>query len=628
MLKENFSFLYGEELVEATSIGADGICRVDDALTVQLVRKDYPELCACEWVLYFENPSNHNSKILSQICDCDICLSLPKVDLPKSGYMPAKDGTCITQMKGCIPGFFYQSDNPNSATEFSPMESYLNREGQTITAKNIGHRSSDALAPFFKVSADGKGAIVAIGWTGAWQADFIYQGGDVRIKTGMQNAKFYLKPGERLRTTSVLIMEYDEEEKASNQFRRLVKNYFSHKACTGATREGLLAFELWGGLTSEEMIKRLNELREHQVHFEDVWIDAGWYGTCTKCDEPFSGDWAQYTGDWRINERVHPDLFLDVKKATQEAGMNLMLWLEPERVTQKAPALAEHPEWFLSDGGDGDRILYYGNEDALQYVFETLCGFVEDLDLSCYRQDFNCELTNFFRNSDEPNRMGITEIYHINGMYRLWDMLLEKYPHLIIDNCSSGGRRIDIETLRRSIPFFRSDYQCEFNANPEVLQVVNSNISYYLPYNGCTNKTKNDLYSLRSSYSSSWGGAFYNAVFQTMNAEELDFAAEVVEEYRSIRSYFAEDFYNLASNVYDLTSWTVWQYHNPKTDSGIVLAFRREASPFETISVSLKGIEGTYNFVNRDTMETFASSYTLSLHLPEKRSCVLLEYKK
>ena len=39
---------------------------------------------------------------------------------------------------------------------------------------------------------------------------------------------------------------------------------------------------------------------------------------------------------------------------------------------------------------------------------------------------------------------------------------------------AGGGRRIDIETLRRSIPFFRSDYQCGFNANADVLQAHNA----------------------------------------------------------------------------------------------------------------------------------------------------------
>ena len=88
------------------------------------------------------------------------------------------------------------------------------------------------------------------------------------------------------------------------------------------------------------------------------------------------------------------------------------------------------------------------------------------------------------------------------GLYKFWDMLLEKYPDLLIDNCASGGR-IDIETLKRAIPFFRSDYQCEFNPNPDVTQTHGTNISRYLPYTGCTSKVKNDTYAVRSTYSSS-----------------------------------------------------------------------------------------------------------------------------
>lgn len=149
---------------------------------------------------------------------------------------------------------------------------------------------------------------------------------------------------------------------------------------------------------------------------------------------------------------------------------------------------------------------------------------MKNLDLSCYRQDFNSELTKYFKANDEENRRGITEIKHFTGMYRMWDYIHERFPELIIDNCASGGGRIDIEALKRSVPFFRSDYQCNFNENPEALQIHNSNISCYLPYNGCTSKTKNDTYAIRSSYSSSRGGAFYNAIFQSMTEDDFKWA--------------------------------------------------------------------------------------------------------
>ena len=55
--------------------------------------------------------------------------------------------------------------------------------------------------PFFDVHAGGNGAIIAIGWSGGWRADFSRKGDEINIKTGLQNAEFYLKDGEKIRTS-------------------------------------------------------------------------------------------------------------------------------------------------------------------------------------------------------------------------------------------------------------------------------------------------------------------------------------------------------------------------------------------------------------------------------------------
>ena len=249
--------------------------------------------------------------------------------------------------------------------------------------------------------------------------------------------------------------------------------------------------------------------------------------------------------------------------------------------------------------------------------------------MSTYRQDFNVPLTEYFRQNDEENRRGVSEIKHITGMYRLWDEILSAFPHLLIDNCSSGGRRIDIETLKRSIPFFRSDYQCNFNENSDVLQSHNANISKYLPYNGCTSKTKGDVYAVRSSYSTSWGGAFYNAIFQSMSEADFAWAKRYTDEYVSIRRYFSKNFYNLGADCLDDTSWAIFQYHDPDDGSGIVMAFRREKSPFDSLKIKLDGIapNNTYTVKNLDTGADFTITDTLEITLPQKRSSVIFEYK-
>ena len=507
---------------------------------------------------------------------------------------------------------------------------YLDKaSGFTKKFANINGRSSEGMMPFFDVTSGGSGYIAAIGWTGDWRAEFTKCNDGIVMKSGLKETNFYIKPGEKIRTTSILIMKYDNNEDKHNKFRRLIKNHFSHKSCTEANRESLMAFELWGGLDSEHMKKRINELKKYDIKFEDVWIDAGWYGNCTKCDEAFSGDWGQHTGEWEVNLRVHPGELTDVAQCAKNAGMKLMLWFEPERAVRGTKVANEHPDWFMKLPDDNFEILNYGNEEALNYVCELLSYYAQKLDLSCYRQDFNVGLTRYFKLNDEENRRGITEIKHIMGMYRVWDHLLKKFPEIIIDNCSSGGRRIDIESIKRSIPFFRSDYQCNFNENPEVLQTHNSNISCYLPYNGCTSKTKNDTYAIRSSYSSSWGGAFYNAVFQSMTENDFEWAKKITDEYRYIRKYLSMDFYNLGSSVFDDTSWAIWQYHNPETQSGIIMAFRRINSPFDNVKIELKAVlKGqNYIFTNIDDGTAFVTCENPEIILPQKRSSVILEYK-
>ena len=305
-----------------------------------------------------------------------------------------------------------------------------------------------------------------------------------------------------------------------------------------------------------------------------------------------------------------------------------MLWFEPERAVLGTNVITKHPDWFIIRPNQTSNLLNLGNEDAKNYVKHLLVDYAKKLNLSCYRQDFNFLPANWFEYGDEENRRGITEIKHILGMYEVWEYLLENVPGIIIDNCASGGRRIDIESLKRSIPFFRSDYQCAFNENPEVLQTHNANASAYFPYIGCTSKTKNDTYAIRSSYSSSWGGAFYNTIFQTMGKEDFLWAKKITDEYLEVRQYFSLDFYNHGTNVFDDTSWAIFEYSNAKTNSGIILAFRRSNSPFDNVTIDLKGVmkDKIYTAYDYDSKNTVEFKNSLKITLPNKRSSALIHY--
>ena len=629
-MKPNFSFTYNGKRFQPTGDGPSW--KLDDTLTVTLEATEYKEFNAVHWLLNFENSGSQNSGILSDIWDCDVSFPFPYKPIQRPGYLFAEDAQAVAVMQGMVEGHYYNIDDTVSATEYSTKDVYFPHWRRTVQFSNKNSRSSEGTLPFFELKSEGRGAIAAIGWTGGWKAEVQSTDTTLDFRSGLQNARFYLKSGEKLRTTSILIMEYAKGEDASNKFRRLIREHFSHRACTPATRDGLLACEQWGGLPSEMMKGRIAELKAHGIRFEDLWIDAGWYGQCTKCDDPFSGDWWQFTGEWCVNRRIHPKGLEDVRDTAATAGMKPMIWLEPERALSDRPIPKQHPEWFLKrkaepEGKANNQILFYGNDDARHYALDTISSLIRTLGMGCYRQDFNTSLTEYFEENDEPDRRGITEIRHICGLYRLWDKLLKMFPHLVIDNCSSGGRRIDLETLQRSIPFFRSDYQCAFNATAEVVQAHNTNSSRYFPYIGCTTKVC-DLYSLRSSYASSFGVACYNAIFQSMSEGDFAVVRKAVDDYRRIRRYLCLDFHNHGSTVFDMSSWAIWQYHDAATGSGVVIAFRRPKSPFATADITLKSnVADTLQVTNLDDGSvTTVHNGRLAITLPSPRSSVIFEY--
>ena len=178
----------------------------------------------------------------------------------------------------------------------------------------------------------------------------------------------------------------------------------------------------------------------------------------------------------------------------------------------------EHADWLLK-GRFGSHLLNYGLAPARDYVVDLVGKYAQELEMTCYRQDFNFDPEDKFRSGDEKDREGIAEIWHVMGLYDVLDRIRLQNPRLLVDNCASGGRRLDLEMLCRSVFCTRSDYQGGFNANPDVIQAQNVWISRLFPYSGCTIK-RGDLYALRSAYSTSHAVGYWQTVFH--REEDID----------------------------------------------------------------------------------------------------------
>ena len=130
--------------------------------------------------------------------------------------------------------------------------------------------------------------------------------------------------------------------------------------------------------------------------------------------------------------------------------------------------------------------------------------------ISMYREDFNCNPLSAWQNADAAkdsngNRSGITENLYIQGHLGMWDAILEEFPNATIDSCASGGKRNDLETMRRAVPLHKTDY---VYGDRTWQQAVATDMTRWIPYIGTkangeqsedNNTTTANRYSLRTA---------------------------------------------------------------------------------------------------------------------------------
>ncbi len=596
---------------------------------------------ACEWVNWFENTSDQPSGVISRLLDA--CVTLPmaheefferkawqqEFENVTQLYVPS-GSTWAWDEFACYP---HRVDDVRFIGQAAP-----NRSRKYATS---GGRSSEKNAPFFNIHFQGKGYIAAVGWSGQWNCEIRRIEDGVIIKSGIEDTHFRLLPGEKVRTSSIVIMPYEGAViDGQNKWRRLVREHYSLIGQPGRDAHGPLCMNVWGGMTTEAVLKRLETAQKNDLPYEYLWMDAGWYGIDTAATpDEFEGDWADHTGDWRVSPLIHTNNLKDVADAAHKAGMKFLLWLEPERVICTTPIVQEHPEYFYEPANErtANRLLNLGDPAAWEYCYQTLAGLIEDIGIDCYRQDFNMAPLADWHKHDADDRRGISEIKHINGLYRLWDALLERFPHLLIDNCASGGRRIDIETLRRSIPLWRSDYQCSANFLMEGSQSHHLTFNQWMPYSGTSGGRPYDTYRMRSAYSPALATVYTFSERETFgdDPEKMAWLKARLHEYLKVRPFMDEDFYPL-TQVSDCTdAWCAAQFDRPSQKDGMVQMFRREKSPFAEASFDLHGIakDAVYTFTDADTQETTVVTGAelqkngFKAVLPEKRSAKIFFYQ-
>ena len=289
------------------------------------------------------------------------------------------------------------------------------------------------------------------------QAEALYLAGEVS-----------LAKGETL-STPWLYATYSDEglNKMSQNFHQFLRKNIIHFA---SDKPRPVHLNTWEGIFFDHNPDYIMKMatKAAQMGVERFIIDDGWFG---KRDDDY-----QALGDWYLDKRKYPNGLEPVIEHVKKQGMEFGIWVEPEMISKNSDLYRAHPDWLLElpgynqPEGRHQYLLDLQNPAVFDYLLERLTWLLSSYDIDYIKWDMNREIVQAGHDG-QPAVVGQT-----NAVYRLMDMLQQKYPNVEIESCSSGGGRIDFEVLKRTQRFWASDSNDALDR-----QIIQRGMSYFFP---------------------------------------------------------------------------------------------------------------------------------------------------
>ncbi len=329
-------------------------------------------------------------------------------------------------------------------------------------------------------------------------------------------------------------------------------------------------------MTTENVLAQVEKAA--YVGAEYFVLDAGWFGK--------TRNWVTSRGDWKENPETLGGRMKEIADAVRAHGMKFGLWLEVETADAESDILKEHPDHFIAY--EGQRLLDFAKREAVDTLYETVIGLIERYGIEFIKFDFNQDL---------PISVTHTAFYdYLTGFEGFIDRLREAYPSLYLQNCASGGLRMDMTGALRFDGFWPSDNESPYEgmrivANtmlrlpPQLIErwVVVRSLEHFLPsYDGkevdkilaCNDCVWDRVVEVSQSYLEGFmlgGGVGFSLDFNALSQNFLDFLKETVASRKAQTAFWQNAVGRILTDVKDIR---VIQYSDPAFETVKLVIFR------------------------------------------------------
>jgi alpha-galactosidase len=199
---------------------------------------------------------------------------------------------------------------------------------------------------------------------------------------------------------------------------------------------------LFGDPTTERLLPLIDAAAEAGCEY--YCIDCGWYS---------DGEWWDGVGEWLPSPARFPGGIKEVLDHIKKKGMVAGLWLELEVMGIQCKLASEVPDdWFFMRHGkrviDHSRYqLDFRNPQVREFADTVIDRLVLEYGVGYIKMDYNINAG--VGTDQDADSLGDGLLSH-NRAYLEWlDEVFTRYPELVIENCGSGGMRMDYALLSR-----------------------------------------------------------------------------------------------------------------------------------------------------------------------------------
>lgn len=328
----------------------------------------------------------------------------------------------------------------------------VRRSSKVIGATNIGNWSTKEFLPMglLENTETGTNLFWQIEHNGSWHWELSDQMGSLYLQlAGPTETESHwwknLQPGETFTTVPVCVGaakgKFDDAMGELTKYRRKIRRPNDDNEHLQIIFNDYMNC-LWANLTTEKEMPLIDAAQKAGCEY--FVVDAGWYA---------DGYWWDNVGEWLPSKERFPGGLEEVMDRIREKGMIPGVWLEIEVMGTCCPKAARvHPDWFFIRHGkkvhDRSRWqLDFRNPEVIDHANEVIDRLIRDYHVGYIKMDYNIEPGIGTELNADSFGDGLLE--HERAYLAWLDSVFERYPDLIIENCSSGGMRIDYAMLSR-----------------------------------------------------------------------------------------------------------------------------------------------------------------------------------